>query len=74
MPWEFSSTDLCRKRRPSAFKPIVPTEPPQRPPEEAWRQLMNRIDRTAAHAKDVPEAELDALIDEATEYARHQAA
>jgi hypothetical protein len=35
---------------------------------------MDRIDRTAARAKDVPEAELDALIDEAAQYVRHHAA
>jgi molecular chaperone DnaK (HSP70) len=42
--------------------------------EEAWKRLMDRIDRTAARAKEIPEAELDALIDEATRYVRHHAA
>ena len=42
--------------------------------EEGWKRLLDRIDRTAARVKDVPEAELDALIDEATDYARHHAA
>ncbi len=42
--------------------------------EEAWKRLLDRIDRTAARVKDVPEAEIDALIDEATEYVRHHAA
>ena len=42
--------------------------------EEAWKRLLARIDLTAARVKDVPEAELDALIDEATDYARHHAA
>jgi hypothetical protein len=38
---------------------------------EAWARLMERIDKTAAWVKDVPEAELDALIDEAAHYVRH---
>lgn len=42
--------------------------------EEVWERLMERIDKTAARFKDVPEAELDALIDEAAEYARHHPA
>ena len=42
--------------------------------EEAWKQLMDRIGRTAARAKDVPEPELDALIKEATRYVRRHAA
>jgi len=41
--------------------------------EDAWRRLMERIDRTAARATDIPEAELDALIDEAVQYGRHSA-
>ncbi len=41
--------------------------------EEAWTRLLDRIDRTAARVKDVPEAELDALIDEAADYVRHHA-
>jgi hypothetical protein len=42
--------------------------------DASWKQLMDRIDRTAARVKDISEAELDALIDEATEHARHHAA
>ena len=42
--------------------------------EDSWKRLMDRIDRTATRAKDVSEAELDALIDEATDYVRHHAA
>jgi hypothetical protein len=45
--------------------------PAGREREEGWRRLMERIDKTAARATNVPEAELDALIDEATEYVRH---
>jgi len=41
--------------------------------EEAWTRLLDRIDRTAARVKDVSEAELDALIDEAADYVRHHA-
>jgi hypothetical protein len=35
---------------------------------------LERIDRTAAQVQKVPEAELDALIDEATNYVRNHAA
>ena len=42
--------------------------------EESWKELMDRIDRTAARAEEVSEAELDALTEEATEYVRHHAA
>jgi hypothetical protein len=42
--------------------------------DEAWKRLLDRIDRTAARVKDVPETELDTLIDEATDYVRHHAA
>ena len=38
--------------------------------EAAWDRLIERIDRTAAKAKDVPESEIDAAIDEACEYVR----
>ena len=41
--------------------------------EEAWTRLLDRIDRTAARVKGVPKAELDTLIDEATESVRHHA-
>ena len=47
--------------------------PAGREREEAWKRLLDRIDRTASRVKDVPEAELDALIDEATDYVRHDA-
>jgi len=42
--------------------------------EESWKRLMDRIDRTAARVKDLSDEDLDALIDEATEYVRHHAA
>jgi hypothetical protein len=42
--------------------------------EEAWKRLLARIDMTAARVHAVPEAELDALIDEATNYVRRHAA
>lgn len=48
--------------------------PTGREREESWKRLLDRIDRTAARVKDVPEAELDALIDEATDYVRHHTA
>ena len=34
-------------------------------------RLKERIDKTAAKLKDVPEAELDELIDEAADHVRH---
>lgn len=39
---------------------------------ELARRFKERIDRTAAKLGDVPEAELDDLIDEAVDHARHQ--
>ena len=42
--------------------------------EEAWKRLLDRIDRTAVRARDVAEGDLDSLIDEATEYVRRQRA
>lgn len=39
--------------------------------DAAGRALMERIDKTAALAHDIPEAEIDALIDEAADYVRH---
>jgi hypothetical protein len=49
----------------------APTGPER---EEAWSRLMERIDKTAARVTHVPEAELDALIDEASDYRRHHPA
>jgi hypothetical protein len=37
----------------------------------AYRRLLDRIDRTAERVKDVPEAEIDAAIDEAAHFVRH---
>ncbi len=48
--------------------------PTGRARDDAWRRLMERIDKTAARVTGVPEAELDALIDEAADYARHHPA
>ena len=38
---------------------------------ELAHRLKERIDKTAAKLKDVPEAELDELIDEAVDHVRH---
>jgi hypothetical protein len=38
---------------------------------ELAQGLRERIDKTAAKLKDVPEAELDELIDEAVDHVRH---
>ena len=35
------------------------------------RQLLDRVDKTAANAADVPDDEIDAAIDEAADYVRH---
>jgi len=42
--------------------------------DEAWRRLLERIDKTAARVANVPESELDALIDEAVDFVRHHPA
>jgi hypothetical protein len=39
--------------------------------DEAYRRLLGRIDKTADRVKNVPEAELDAAIDEAADFVRH---
>ena len=39
--------------------------------EEAARRLLERIDQTAQRARGVPEAEIDAAIDEAADHVRH---
>ncbi len=39
---------------------------------ELARRFKERIDKTAAKLGDVPEAELDALIDEAVDHVRHR--
>lgn len=39
--------------------------------EEASRRLLERVDKTAKKVKNVPEAEIDAAIDEAADYVRH---
>jgi hypothetical protein len=39
--------------------------------DEASRRLRERIDQTAQRAQGVPEAEIDAAIDEAVDHVRH---
>lgn len=39
--------------------------------EEASRRLLERIDKTAQRVQGVPEAEIDAAIDEAVDHVRH---
>ena len=36
-----------------------------------YEQYLNHVDRLADRVKDVPEVELDAAIEEATDYVRH---
>ena len=39
---------------------------------ELARRFKERIDKTAAKLKDIPEAEMDDLIDEAVDHVRHE--
>lgn len=39
--------------------------------DRAYRRLLGRVDKTAERVKNVPEAELDAAIDEAVDFVRH---
>jgi hypothetical protein len=39
--------------------------------EEASRLLLERIDKTAQRVQGLPEADIDAAIDEAVDYVRH---
>ena len=48
--------------------------PTGRERDEVWDRLIKRIDKTAARVANVPESELDALIDEAVDYVRHHPA
>ena len=49
--------------------PISPAE--ERSREAAWQRLAEFSDRIAERVKDIPEAEIDAAIDEAREHVRH---
>jgi hypothetical protein len=40
--------------------------------DEAFRRLLDRVDRTARQAEGVPEAEIDAAIDDASDYLRRR--
>jgi hypothetical protein len=48
-----------------------PSIPEEKQREEAGQRLSAFMDRMAERAKDVPEAEIDAAIDEACDYVRH---
>lgn len=39
--------------------------------EEISHRLLERVDKTAQRVKQVPDEEIDAAIDEATDYVRH---
>jgi len=64
-----------KRKKPLAFK-HTPLMKHQRAVsvDEAWRRLLERIDKTAARVANVPESELDALIDEAVDFVRHHPA
>jgi len=51
----------------NVYKP-APTAAAQ---DEAIRRLLERIDKTAEKVQGVPEAEVDAAIDEGVDYVRH---
>jgi hypothetical protein len=63
-----------KKKKPLAFKHTRPMRHQRAASDEAWRQLLVRIDKTAARVTNVPKSELDALIDEAVDYVRHHPA
>ena len=42
-----------------------------RPREVAFQKFIARVDKTARRAEGVPESEIDAAIDEAVDYVRH---
>ena len=49
-----------------------PKEAPEGPAREAaYRRLLTRVEKTASKARDLPEAELDAAVDEAVDSVRH---
>jgi hypothetical protein len=50
---------------------IIKQAPTGEAREEAFRRLRGRIDETAKRAHGVPEDEIDAAIDEATDHVRH---
>jgi hypothetical protein len=50
---------------------IVKRAPTGEAREKAFRDLFDRIDRTAQRVEGIPEAEIDAAIDEAVDYVRH---
>ena len=54
-----------------AFKDTVKEAPTGEARAEAFRRLRARIEQTAARAPGVPEADIDALIDEAVDHVRH---
>ena len=55
-----------------AFKGAVLKEAPTGEAREAFRRLLDRVDRTARQAEGVSEAEIDAAIDEASDYVRRR--
>ena len=65
---------LFRSKKPS--RSSIPDPPMGSERDEVWLRLLEleRIDKTAARVANVPESELDALIDEAVNYVRYRPA
>lgn len=53
-----------------AYRPRAAPQGSER--EAAYRRLLDRVDRSAARAKNVADSEVDAAIDEAAEAVRHE--
>ena len=52
-----------------AYQPRVAPEGEAR--EAAYRRLLDRADRSAERVRNIPDAEIDAAIDEAADFVRH---
>jgi hypothetical protein len=50
---------------------VFKSAPTGRARDEASRRLLERVDRTARKAREVPEGDIDAAIDEAVDHVRH---
>ena len=50
---------------------VIKVAPTGQVREDAYRRLRKRIDDTARRTESVPEEEIDAAIDEAADYVRH---
>ena len=51
------------------YKPKTTPQGQER--EAAYRRLLDRVNRTAERVKNIPDTEIDAAIDEAADFVRH---